>query len=160
MTTFSLMVNGAHVSSSVQDRTLLVHLLRDELKLTGTHVGCDTTQCGACTVHLDGMAVKSCTVLAVAAQNSTVKTIEGLTGGDELHPMQISFNEKHALQCGFCTPGMVMAAVSIVERHQGHITEEVVREELEGNMCRCTGYQNIVDAVLHAAEGFRIRGNW
>ncbi|MFY0691902.1 MAG: (2Fe-2S)-binding protein [Paracoccaceae bacterium] len=152
MTTVRLTVNGEARSVEVEDRTLLVDLLRQHLGLTGTHVGCDTSQCGACTVHLDGVAVKSCTVLAVMAEGSEVCTIEGLAVGDALHPMQEEFCTNHALQCGFCTPGMIMAAVNIVERHGADLDEATVRHELEGNLCRCTGYHNIVKAVLAAAR--------
>ena len=146
-------VNGQVRGGDVEPRTLLVHWLRDELGLTGTNVGCDTSSCGACTVHLDGESVKSCTVLAVQADGSSVKTIEGLAPGDgSLHPMQAAFREHHGLQCGYCTPGMVMAAVSLIE--EGRVTDEQsVREGLEGNLCRCTGYHNIVQAVLAAAGG-------
>ena len=154
MTDLRLTVNGNDVKRSVEDRTLLVHFLRDHLGLTGTHVGCDTSQCGACTIHVNGMAVKSCTIFAVAVQGANILTIEGLADGEQLHPMQRAFNEKHALQCGFCTPGMVMAAVAIVEQHNGHLDEKTIRENLEGNICRCTGYQNIVDAVLMGALDF------
>jgi carbon-monoxide dehydrogenase small subunit len=127
-------------------------VLRDKLRLTGTHVGCDTTQCGACTVHLDGVAVKSCTVLAAQADGGTVLTIEGLARGDELHPLQAAFREHHGLQCGYCTPGMIMSALDMIRRHEGALTEEIVKSELEGNLCRCTGYQNIVEAILAAAR--------
>jgi carbon-monoxide dehydrogenase small subunit len=151
MTTVTMTVNGQSVSRDVEDRTLLVHFLRDHLGLTGTHVGCDTSQCGACVVHLDGVAVKSCTVLAAAADGSKVLTIEGLATGDELHPVQAAFREHHGLQCGFCTPGMIMSAVDIIRRYNGQLDEKTVRHELEGNICRCTGYHNIVKAVLAAA---------
>lgn len=152
MASVTITVNGQTVSHEVEDRTLLVHFLRDTLRLTGTHVGCDTTQCGACTVHLDGLPVKSCTILAVAASGSSVTTIEGLATGEILHPMQARFHERHGLQCGFCTPGMIMAAIGIIDRHGADLDEETVRQELEGNICRCTGYQNIVDAVLDVAQ--------
>jgi len=145
-----LRVNGADVEIEVEDRTLLVHALRDGLRLTGTHVGCDTSQCGACTVHLDGKAVKSCSLLAVQAEGSEIVTIEGLAAGSDLHPMQEAFREMHALQCGFCTPGMIMMGVDIAKRH-GRPDEATVRSELEGNLCRCTGYHNIVRAVVSAA---------
>jgi carbon-monoxide dehydrogenase small subunit len=145
-------VNGERREDDVEPRRLLVHWLRDDLGLTGTNVGCDTTSCGACTVHLDGEAVKSCTVLAVQADERSVRTIEGLApSADELHPMQRAFHEHHGLQCGFCTPGMVMAAVSLLADNP-RPTEREVREGLEGNLCRCTGYHNIVRAVLAAAE--------
>jgi aerobic carbon-monoxide dehydrogenase small subunit len=158
MANLSLTVNGLATERDVDDRTLLVHFLRDELRLTGTHVGCDTSQCGACTIHLNGVPVKSCTILAAACSGSTITTIEGISHGDTLHPVQQRFHERHALQCGFCTPGMVMAAIGLIERHKGNLDEHLVREELEGNMCRCTGYQNIVDAVLDAAQDFRSAG--
>jgi carbon-monoxide dehydrogenase small subunit len=125
--------------------------LRDHLGLTGTHVGCDTSQCGACVVHLDGVAVKSCTVLAAAANGSSVTTIEGLAKGDQLHPVQVAFREHHGLQCGFCTPGMIMSAVDIIRRYDGKLDEQTVRHELEGNLCRCTGYHNIVKAIQAGA---------
>ena len=148
-----LTVNGQHHEVEVEPRLLLVHLLRDNLGLTGTHVGCDTTNCGACTVHLDGEAVKSCTVLAVQADGAEVKTIEGMADGDKLHPLQEAFWNDHGLQCGYCTPGMIMAAADLLERlGDGPISEEDVRNGLEGNLCRCTGYHNIVKAVQAAAE--------
>ena len=151
MSSVSITVNGRTVSRDVEDRTLLVQFLREDLGLTGTHVGCDTSQCGACVVHMDGVAVKSCTVLAAAASGSDVLTIEGLADGDKLHPMQEAFREHHALQCGFCTPGMIMSAVDMVRRYEGRLDEKTVRHELEGNICRCTGYHNIVKAILAAA---------
>jgi aerobic carbon-monoxide dehydrogenase small subunit len=151
-----LKVNGKSVSVDVDDRTLLVHLLRENLNLTGTHVGCDTSQCGACVVHIDGRAVKSCTVLAAQAAGSDVITIEGLAKGDELHPMQAAFRDNHGLQCGFCTPGMIMSAVDIVNRNGGKLDEATIRAELEGNICRCTGYHNIVKAVLDAASRMKV----
>ena len=156
MTAISLTVNGKVVSGTVEDRTLLVHFLRDHLNLTGTHVGCDTSQCGACVVHVDGRAVKSCTMLVGQADGASVTTIEGLSHGDELHPMQAAFRDNHGLQCGYCTPGMIMSAVDIVQRHIGQhpgskLDEATVRHELEGNICRCTGYHNIVKSVLDAA---------
>jgi aerobic carbon-monoxide dehydrogenase small subunit len=144
-------VNGERRASEVEARTLLVHWLRDELGLTGTHVGCDTTTCGACTVHLNGEAVKSCTVLAAQADGAKVTTIEGLGTGDDLHPLQEAFWEDHALQCGYCTPGMIMAAADLLEINPDP-SEEQVRHALEGNLCRCTGYHNIVKAVLSAAR--------
>jgi carbon-monoxide dehydrogenase small subunit len=144
-------VNGKKQSGDVEDRTLLVNFLRDTLGLTGTHVGCDTTQCGCCTVHLNGRAVKSCTVLAVQADGQKVKTIEGLAEGDKLHPMQEGFWEEHGLQCGYCTPGMILAACAILEKHPDPSDEEI-RHGLEGNLCRCTGYQHIVNAVKSAAK--------
>ncbi len=155
MTTVTLTVNGQEVSRDIEDRTLLAQFLRDTLRLTGTHVGCDTTQCGACTVLLNGKPVKSCTVLAVSLDGAKVTTIEGLAANGQLHPMQERFRERHALQCGFCTPGMVMAAVGVVERNNGNVTEELVREQLEGNICRCTGYAGIVEAVMDVAEMYR-----
>ncbi len=151
MANVTITVNGKSESREVEDRTLLVHFLRDHLGLTGTHVGCDTSQCGACVVHMDGIAVKSCTVLAAAADGAQVVTIEGLADGDELHPMQAAFRENHGLQCGFCTPGMIMTAVDMVQRHGGNLDEKTVRHELEGNYCRCTGYHNIVKAILDAS---------
>jgi carbon-monoxide dehydrogenase small subunit len=144
-------VNGEARESEVEARLLLVHWLRDELGLTGTHVGCDTTNCGACTVHLNGEAVKSCTVLAVQADGAEVTTIEGLGTGDDLHPLQRAFWEHHGLQCGYCTPGMIMAAADLLERNPDP-SESDVRHALEGNLCRCTGYHNIVKAVLGAAR--------
>ena len=148
----SLTVNGKHVDREVEPRTLLVQFLREELELTGTHVGCDTSSCGACTIHLDGEAVKSCTVLAVQADGAELVTIEGLGKNGELHPMQRAFHEQHALQCGYCTPGMIMSAAHLLERNPNP-TEAEVRAGLEGNLCRCTGYQNIVEAVLAVVKG-------
>jgi carbon-monoxide dehydrogenase small subunit len=145
-----LTVNGEEREAEVEPRLLLVHFLRDRLGLTGTTVGCDTSNCGACTVHLDGEAVKSCTVLAVQADAAEVTTIEGLADGDDLHPLQEAFWNKHALQCGYCTPGMIMAAADLLARNPNP-TEEEVRKGLEGNLCRCTGYHNIVQAVLEVA---------
>jgi carbon-monoxide dehydrogenase small subunit len=145
----SMTVNGKAASVAVEARTLLVEYLREHMRLTGTHVGCDTTQCGACTVHVDGKAVKSCTILAVQCEGAQVTTIEGLAKDGKLHPMQESFKEHHGLQCGFCTPGMVMAGIDIRRRHP-NASEETVRHELEGNICRCTGYHNIVKAIMHA----------
>ena len=144
-------VNGKKMSSEVEERQLLVHFLRDDLNLTGTHVGCDTSQCGACVIHLNGIAVKSCSMLAVQANNSSITTIEGLAEDNKLHPVQEAFRENHGLQCGFCTPGMIMAAVDLINR-KPILNEKIVREELEGNLCRCTGYQNIVKSILAAAE--------
>jgi len=151
MTTVSMQVNGKAVSVDVEDRTLLVQLLRENLELTGTHVGCDTSQCGACVVHVDGKAIKSCTMLAAEAEGSEVLTIEGLADNGELHPMQAAFHENHGLQCGFCTPGMIMTAVDMVQRLGGTLDEATVRHELEGNLCRCTGYHNIVKAIQDGA---------
>ena len=152
MPAVSLNVNGKNVSGNVEGRTLLVDFLRDQLGLTGTHVGCDTSQCGACVVHVDGKAVKSCTVLAIACEGGNVVTIEGLATNGTLHPMQAAFKEHHGLQCGFCTPGMIMAAVDLVNRKGKKLTEATVRHELEGNICRCTGYHNIVKAIQAGAE--------
>ena len=152
MTTVSINVNGKETSVEVEDRTLLVQLLRENLGLTGTHVGCDTSQCGACVVHMDGIAVKSCTIFAAQANGSSVTTIEGLANGDELHPVQSAFREHHGLQCGFCTPGMIMSAVDMINRHSGPLDEKTIREELDGNLCRCTGYHNIVKAIKAASE--------
>jgi carbon-monoxide dehydrogenase small subunit len=151
MASVKMTVNGREASADVEDRTLLVTFLRENLRLTGTHVGCDTTQCGACVVHMDGRSVKSCTVLAAQAAGSTITTIEGLANGDVLHPMQEAFRDNHGLQCGFCTPGMIMAAVDLVRRIP-HPDEHTIRENLEGNLCRCTGYQNIVKAIAAGAE--------
>jgi len=150
----SVTVNGDAVTASVDPRTLLVEFLREHLNLTGTHVGCDTGQCGACTVHLDGRAVKACMLLAVQANGSKVTTIEGVATNGELHPMQAAFRECHGLQCGFCTPGMVMSALDLVRRHPDP-DEKTVREGLEGNLCRCTGYQNIVKAVRQGAAAMK-----
>lgn len=148
----TLSVNGKSHTVPVEGRTLLVELLRETLRLTGTHVGCDTSQCGACVVHVDGESVKSCTVLALQADGAQVTTIEGLAQGDRLHPMQEAFREYHALQCGFCTPGMVMAAIDLVLKHPQGLSEREIREGLEGNLCRCTGYHNIVKAIAAAQE--------
>ena len=146
-----LTVNGKPVTAEVEGRTLLVELLREKLGLTGTHVGCDTSQCGACVVHVDGTAVKSCTMLALQADGGSVTTIEGLAAADgTLHPMQEMFREHHALQCGFCTPGMVMTAIDLVQTHPEGLTEQQIRHGLEGNLCRCTGYHNIVKAIAAA----------
>ena len=147
----TLTVNGQRVSADVEGRTLLVQLLREHLQLTGTHVGCDTSQCGCCTVHLDGKGVKSCSVLALACEGANVTTIEGLAQDGKLHPMQESFREHHALQCGFCTPGMIMSAVDMVNRKGHDLDERTVREQLEGNICRCTGYHHIVEAIQAGA---------
>jgi carbon-monoxide dehydrogenase small subunit len=146
----SITVNGVQHNLDVEPRMLLVHFLRDVLGLTGTNIGCDTSQCGACTVHLDGMSVKSCTVLAVQADGGNVTTIEGLAQNGKLHPMQQAFWDHHGLQCGYCTPGMIMAAVKLVENNP-NITEQEIRHGLEGNFCRCTGYENIVKSVSAAA---------
>jgi carbon-monoxide dehydrogenase small subunit len=146
----TLDVNGVSRSVEVEPRALLVHVLRDQLHLTGTHVGCDTTQCGACTVHLDGRAVKSCNVLAVQAEGRRITTIEGLSSNGQLHPLQQAFWEKHGLQCGFCTPGVIMTAADLLASHPDP-SESEIRHALEGNLCRCTGYQNIVAAVQAVA---------
>ena len=153
MADISVTVNGKAVKRSVPDNTLLSEFLRETLRLTGTHVGCDTSQCGACVVHVDGRAVKSCTMLAASADGASVTTIEGLANGD-LHPMQKAFNDNHGLQCGFCTPGMIMSGVDMVARYKAEgreLTEEAIRHELEGNICRCTGYHNIVKSIQQAA---------
>ena len=152
MPTVSMSVNGKQFTAEVEPRTLLVQFLRDHLGLTGTHVGCDTSQCGACVVHVNGRGVKSCTTLAVQADGAEVTTIEGLAKDGKLHPMQEAFRENHGLQCGFCTPGMVMSAVDLVKRHPNP-SEETIRAELDGNICRCTGYHNIVKAVKAGAQG-------
>jgi carbon-monoxide dehydrogenase small subunit len=154
MPTVSMTVNGKAVSADVEARTLLVHYLRENLGLTGTHVGCDTSQCGACVVHVDGKSVKSCTMLAAQAQGAKVTTIEGLAANGKLHPMQEAFRDNHGLQCGFCTPGMVMSAIDLVQNN-ANPSEHDVREWLEGNICRCTGYHNIVKAILAGAQAMR-----
>jgi len=150
----SLTVNGKAVSATLEPRTLLVQLLRERLELTGTHVGCDTGQCGACTVHVNGRAVKSCIVLAAQVEGAEVVTIEGIAADGDLHPMQAAFRDHHGLQCGFCTPGIVMNAIELVKKHP-NASEETVRAGLEGNFCRCTGYHNIVKAVLAGAAAMR-----
>ena len=150
--TVKLTVNGKPVSVTVDPRTLLVQLIRENLGLTGTHVGCDTAQCGACTIHMNGRAIKSCSILALQADGAEITTIEGLSAGGQLHPMQEAFRDCHALQCGFCTPGMVMTAVQLLQDNPKP-TEEQIREGLDGNICRCTGYQNIVRAVRRVADG-------
>jgi carbon-monoxide dehydrogenase small subunit len=147
MASVSMSVNGKAVSREVDPRTLLVQFLREDLRLTGTHVGCDTSQCGACVVHLDGQAVKACTILALQCDGAEILTIEGLATGSELHPMQAAFREHHGLQCGFCTPGMIMTAVDMVNRLGHALDDKTIRDELEGNLCRCTGYHNIVKAI-------------
>jgi len=152
MPVIHMRVNGNPVSGEVEARTLLVQFLRDDLRLTGTHVGCDTSQCGACVVHVDGKSVKSCTMLAIMANGCEIMTIEGLADGSELHPMQQAFMDNHGLQCGFCTPGMVMSALDIVERNGNDLDEATIRKELTGNICRCTGYHNIVKAVKAGAK--------
>lgn len=152
MLTVNMNVNGKPVSGEIEHRTLLVQFLRENLRLTGTHVGCDTSQCGACVVHVNGVSIKSCTILAVQADGAEVTTIEGLADSGELHPMQQAFMDNHGLQCGFCTPGMVMSAIDIVNRNGSDVDEPTVRKELEGNICRCTGYHNIVKAVQAGAK--------
>ena len=156
MAQVNMTVNGRAVSVDVEDRTLLVNVLRDHLGLTGTHVGCDTSQCGACVVHIDGRAVKSCTTLAGQADGANIVTIEGISRGDELHPMQAAFRDNHGLQCGYCTPGMIMSAIDIVNRYGADLDEQTVRQELEGNICRCTGYHNIVKSVMDAAARMKM----
>ncbi len=151
MTTITVTVNGVRHTSEVEPRLLLVHYLREHLNLTGTHIGCDTSQCGACVVHVNGVSVKSCTMLAVQCDGAEITTIEGLAHDGQLHPLQEGFWEKHGLQCGFCTPGMIMAAADLLKRNPNP-TEEEIRHGLEGNLCRCTGYENIVRAVRYAAE--------
>ena len=155
MPTVALKVNGKKHSVDVDPRTLLVQLLREHLRLTGTHVGCDTSQCGACVVHVDGRAVKSCTMFALSAEGADVLTIEGLANGASLHPMQEAFRDNHGLQCGFCTPGMIMSAVDMVKRKGNDLDEETIRHELEGNLCRCTGYHNIVKAIAAGAKAIK-----
>jgi carbon-monoxide dehydrogenase small subunit len=150
----SLTVNGSPVTANVEPHTLLVQFLREQLRLTGTHVGCDTAQCGACTIHLNGRAIKSCNMLAVQAEGQEVTTIEGLSKNGELHPMQAAFRECHGLQCGFCTPGMVMSATALAVTNPD-LTEDEVRRQLDGNLCRCTGYHNIVKAVVQGAQGMK-----
>jgi len=152
MPTVSMTVNGKPVSADIDSRTLLVQFLRETLQLTGTHVGCDTSQCGCCVVHVNGDAVKSCTTLALTCEGANIVTIEGLAKGDELHPMQAAFRENHGLQCGYCTPGMIMTSVEMVRRKGYDLDEHTIREELEGNLCRCTGYHNIVKAVAAGAK--------
>ena len=154
MPSVSMTVNGKSVSGQVENRTLLVHFLRETLGLTGTHVGCDTSQCGACCVHVDGQSIKSCTALAVQFEGANVTTIEGLADGDTLHPMQNAFRENHGLQCGFCTPGVVMSAIDLV-KNNADPSEEEIREWLEGNICRCTGYHNIVKSIKAGAAAMK-----
>ncbi len=156
MPTIALTVNGTAQSVEVAPNALLSAVLRETLGLTGTHIGCDTSQCGACTVHVDGRSIKSCTMLAVQADGASVTTIEGLADGETLHPMQAAFRQHHGLQCGFCTPGMIMAAVAFAEANPAP-TEPQVRRSLEGNLCRCTGYQNIVDAIMTGARAMHAR---
>lgn len=153
MAKVSMTVNGKAVTGDVEPRTLLVQFLRENLRLTGTHVGCDTSQCGACVVHIDGIAAKSCTTLAVQCEGQSVTTIEGLAAADgKLHPMQEAFREHHGLQCGYCTPGMIMAALDIVRRNGNELDEHTIRDQLDGNICRCTGYHNIVKAIEAGAR--------
>jgi carbon-monoxide dehydrogenase small subunit len=151
MANVSMTINGKQVSGDVEGRTLLVDFLREDQRLTGTHVGCDTSQCGACTIHVNGEAVKSCTMLALQADGAEITTIEGLANGDDLHPMQEAFRENHGLQCGFCTPGMIMSATALAARNSAP-SEDDVRHHLEGNLCRCTGYHNIVKSVMAGAR--------
>jgi len=151
MAVVSMTVNGKAVSAETEDRTLLVYFLREQLRLTGTHIGCDTSQCGACVVHVDGRAVKSCTMFAVQAEGAGVTTIEGLARDGKLHPVQEAFRENHGLQCGFCTPGMIMTAVDMIRR-KPQLDRETIRHELEGNICRCTGYHNIVSSIEDASK--------
>ena len=154
MPSVSMTVNGKSVSGEVEGRTLLVDFLREQLRLTGTHVGCDTSQCGACVVDVNGYSAKSCTMLALQADGADIKTIEGVANGDELHPMQEAFRDNHGLQCGFCTPGMVMSALDLVKQNPDP-SEREVREWLEGNLCRCTGYHNIVKSIMAGATAMR-----
>ncbi len=156
MAKVSMTVNGKAVTGDVEPRTLLVQFLRENLRLTGTHVGCDTSQCGACVVHVDGIATKSCTTLALQCEGQSVTTIEGLAAADgKLHPMQEAFREHHGLQCGFCTPGMIMAALDIVRRNGNELEEHTIRDQLDGNICRCTGYHNIVKAIEAGARAMK-----
>ncbi len=151
----TLIINGERRAINIEPATLLVDLLRDQLHLTGTHIGCDTSQCGACNVHVDGVAIKSCTLLAVQLDGCAITTIEGVANGETLHPMQAAFKAHHGLQCGFCTPGMVMAGLEIVRRHGHDLDRETIAHELEGNLCRCTGYQNIVSAIQAGAKAMQ-----
>jgi carbon-monoxide dehydrogenase small subunit len=156
MPAVAMTVNGKAVTADVDSRTLLVQFLRENLRLTGTHVGCDTSQCGACVVHVDGQAVKSCTVLALQVDGASITTIEGLApNGAPLHPMQEAFRDNHGLQCGYCTPGMIMSALDIVRRKGNELDDRTIREELEGNLCRCTGYHNIVKAIAAGAKAMK-----
>jgi len=155
MAAVSMTVNGKVVTEDVDSRTLLVQFLRENLRLTGTHVGCDTSQCGACVVHVDGKARKSCTMFAWQADGANVTTIEGIANGASLHPMQEAFREHHGLQCGYCTPGMIMAAIDIVRRKGHELDDHTIREELDGNLCRCTGYHNIVRAIAAGARAMK-----
>jgi carbon-monoxide dehydrogenase small subunit len=147
----SMIINGQAVQHEVEERTLLVNFIRDTCRLTGTHVGCDTAQCGACTIHLNGRAIKSCSILAMQAEGATVTTIEGVSSDDQLHPMQEAFKTHHGLQCGYCTPGMIMSAIDLVNNYPNP-SKELIREQLDGNLCRCTGYHNIVIAIQEAAK--------
>jgi carbon-monoxide dehydrogenase small subunit len=156
--TITVTVNGEEVTREVDARTLLVHFIREDLSLTGTHIGCDTTNCGACTVHLDGTAVKSCTLFAVQADGGAIETVESLAAGGELHPLQEGFWEKHGLQCGYCTPGMLMTAMELLDRNPDP-TEEEIRWGISGNLCRCTGYNKIVEAIQYAADRMREAGD-
>ena len=155
MASVTMTVNGKAVSADVDARTLLVQFLRENLRLTGTHVGCDTSQCGACVVHVDGEARKSCTMFAWQAEGANMTTIEGVANGSTLHPMQEAFREHHGLQCGYCTPGMIMAAIDMVNRKGHDLDDKTIREELDGNLCRCTGYHNIVKAIAAGAKAMR-----
>ena len=155
MAAVKMTINGQAFGYNVPDNTLLVSFIRETLGLTGTHIGCDTSQCGACVVHMDGRSVKACTMLAAQADGSEITTIEGIADGDELHPMQRAFHENHGLQCGFCTPGMIMSAIELVEKNK-ELTEQQIREGLEGNICRCTGYHNIIKSVQAAANEMRV----
>jgi carbon-monoxide dehydrogenase small subunit len=155
MTAVSMTVNGKAVTADVDSRTLLVQFLRENLRLTGTHVGCDTSQCGACVVHIEGKARKSCTMFAWQAEGANVTTIEGVANGATLHPMQEAFREHHGLQCGYCTPGMIMAAIDMVHRKGHDLDDKTIREELDGNLCRCTGYHNIVKAIAAGARAMK-----
>jgi len=155
MTSISLNVNGKSYDLEIEDNTLLVTALREHLGLTGTHVGCDTSQCGCCVVRLNGESVKSCTTLAIQAKGGKVLTVEGLSVNGELHPLQKAFKDNHALQCGFCTPGMLMSALDLIESHEQVLTPEVVRHQMEGNLCRCTGYHNIVKAIVQASKDMK-----
>lgn len=155
MTAVSMTVNGKAVTADADPRTLLVQFLREDLRLTGTHVGCDTSQCGACVVHIDGKARKSCTMFAWQADGANVTTIEGVANGASLHPMQEAFREHHGLQCGYCTPGMIMAAIDMVQRLGHELDDRTIREELDGNLCRCTGYHNIVKAIAAGARAMK-----
>ncbi len=155
MPVVTMTVNGQRVSAEVEGRTLLVQFLREHLRLTGTHVGCDTSQCGCCTVHVNGQGMKSCTLLALACEGATITTIEGLAVDGKLHPMQEAFHEHHGLQCGYCTPGMIMSALDMVRRKGNDLDESTVREQLSGNLCRCTGYHNIVKAIQAGAAAMK-----